>query len=131
MNFRFPDVSGRRRGKTKAGIVAGMLFLRGRVALCWALITHCFMESLQGAHHTPGLIGHVQAAVKHSPCSGLLLNMSLGTVGRGVLGLLNVNCDILSGKLHSAERELCLCAELEGKPRLCLMNCTGNDCADT
>lgn len=64
VNFRFPDISGRRRGKTKAGIVAEMLFLRGRVALCWALITRCFMESLRGARHTPGLIGHVQAAVK-------------------------------------------------------------------
>lgn len=34
------------RGKTKADVVTGMLFLRGRVALCWALVTCCFMESL-------------------------------------------------------------------------------------
>lgn len=81
-NFRFPDISGTSRGKTRAGIVAGVLFLRGRVALFWALIICCFMESLWGARHTPGLIDHVQAAVKLSPCSGLLLNMSLWTVGK-------------------------------------------------
>lgn len=117
-NFRFPDSSGRSRGKTQAGIVSGMLFLRGRVALCCAWITCYFMESLWGAHYTPGLIDHVQAARNPSPCSGLVLSMSLWTVGKGDLGILNVKCDILTGNLHSAEWELC--TELERKQKTVL-----------
>lgn len=65
---RVPDVSGGHRGKSKAGAVPGMLFgslLGFHRTLLW------------GVHHSPDLTDHGQAAVKHSPCSGLLWNMSL------------------------------------------------------